>query len=119
MSWELRTTRDFERTSKQIAKKSPAGFSQAFSNLRHVEDKLNIGCSVNDILKSGHVHPAQKGIFGVDEKGKQKSQPLRLYVWPDKDNKILYLLRFTEKDQQSQAIQDCINDIHQLQEGEI
>ena len=120
-NWKLNITDKCERDFKQYEKKHPDELKAVANNLDSYFSALNeLGNS--NLIKAGFIHPESHGIIAIDQKGgkkrKIKLQQTRLYIYPDIQNKILYLLAIGNKNSQKMDIKFCIDVVKQIKKGE-
>jgi mRNA-degrading endonuclease RelE of RelBE toxin-antitoxin system len=114
--WKLSCTDRYERDYKQYEKKHTDELIAILDNLDsyfNALDELGNPC----LIKSGFIHPESHGIIAIDQKGgkrRVKLQQTRLYIYPDIQNKTLYLLAIGDKNSQKKDIQSCIDIVKQI-----
>lgn len=117
-TWKLNYTDKYERDYKKYEKKYPNELAAALSNLDFYFEALNrLGNSM--LIKAGYIHPELNGIIAIDQKGgnkKVKLKQTRLYIYPDTQNKTLYLLTIGDKNSQKMNIKFCVNTVKQIRE---
>jgi len=116
--WKLNFTDKYSRIYKQYEKKYPNELTAVLSNLDFYFEALNkLGNSM--LIKAGYIHPELNGIIAIDQKGGKKKVKLkqtRLYIYPDTQNKVLYLLTIGDKNSQKMDIKFCVNTVKQIRE---
>jgi hypothetical protein len=82
-----------------IEKTWPDAFDSCFLNLRKFKDYLELGGNpVN--YKAGFFRSEKKGVYRIGQTKTRHSQEIRLYIYPDTFDTIIYLLTIgTKKDQ--------------------
>lgn len=89
------------------------------ANLKSLENILNYGKRINEI-KFGWLHKETRGILAITEKGGHQEIKLskikagRLYIYPDEEKKILYLLTIGDKNSQENDIKECVSLLNKL-----
>lgn len=104
--WTMDVSDTFERRHKRAAKDTPRELSNALALLNTYFKALCEGAKPLNLRFSG-LHDERRGLYATDQgKGKGLAQ-LRLYFYPDTDNRVLWLLTIGDKGSQSRDIQDC------------
>jgi len=95
--WRLEVSEVFESRAKRSEKKHPEETRAMFVNLDKYLGALNDGTNVAQIT-ARYIHPEQMGVKALDQKGaKGKPTQTRLYIYPDKDTRTVYLISIGEK----------------------
>lgn len=63
------------------------------------------------------MHDEKKGLFAIDQRPPVRGFQLRLYIYPDFDNRILHVLTIGDKNTQSNDIQISYKKIEELKNG--
>jgi hypothetical protein len=110
--WEFVTTDKFERCIKLYEKKRPNELKAVLLNLDKYFVALNQVSSRQ--IRAGYIHVEPLGIIAIDQKGFKKDgtkrvklQETRLYLYPDLNEKTVYLLLIGSKNTQKQDIKTC------------
>ena len=116
LTWKIDYTDKFGRSLKRYQKKHPDELKAVLNNLdtyfkaiKFVEHPLQV--------KAGYIHNEPKGIIAIDQKGggrKTKLKVTRLYVYPDAEKRILYVLAIGDKQSQARDIQNCKEKVEKL-----
>lgn len=113
MQWCIEQTDLFARKFKQFRKKNKhSGLDKLLlNNLDTYLKALQFGTSPQKI-NAGFIHHEPNGVKAIDQKGSRKKvsgtpKECRLYVFPDSDGKVLYLITIGDKNSQKSDIKDC------------
>ena len=113
MPWVIRETELFARKFERFKKKNKkTGLSELLlNNLDTYTNALQCGAHPQNI-NAGFIHHEPGGVKAIDQKGSRKNvsgtpKECRLYVFPDVDNKVLYLITVGDKNSQQIDIKDC------------
>lgn len=75
-------------------------------------------CGNHLLVKAGYIHIEPNGIIAIDQKGGErkikKLQQTRLYLFPNKENRTVYVLTIGNKNSQQADIKWCGNYIKKL-----
>ena len=118
--WELVPTDKYLKASAIYEKKHPHELSAVLSNLDSYVKALNSGCNPLQI-SGGFIHPEPEGIVAIDQKGgkqKIKLQQTRLYIYPQTERKLLYLITIGDKRLQGEDIKLCRAFVREIRKEE-
>ena len=108
--WTTETTDKYERSYKKYARKRPNELKVVLDNLdTYFRTLVKLGNPLQ--IKAGFIHHEPKGIKAIDQKGggqKVKLKQTRLYIYPNLENKILYLLIIGDKTSQRDDLKYCL-----------
>lgn len=92
--------------AKSFKKDYSDEFDNVMVNLDTYIDALNSGLSPEQIKRNNQfVHNEGKGVVSITQRPLRKgAHPIRLYVYPDEVNRILYILFIGDKNQQKKDI---------------
>ncbi len=114
--WVTETSDQYERRHKRYTKKEPNVLKAILNNLDTYFKALQFGVLPQKI-QFGFIHAEPHGVKAIDQKGGEgKLAQGRLYVYPDADAEVLYLITLGDKDSQDEDIQYCNQFIRQLRE---
>ena len=104
MSWSIQESEFFENKFKKFIKNNPGIDQLLLDNLDTYHKALNQGISPLNI-KAGFIHHEPNGVKAVDQKGGNrknlgKPKQSRLYIYPDPDTRMLYLITVGDKNSQ-------------------
>jgi hypothetical protein len=118
--WDIQRLEDYDRQLKWYLKKRKGELNAALENLKKVVDALNNGARVPQLMKAHRfLHSEGAGVIAIDQKGGARNlAETRLYVYPDEDAQILYLLTIGGKDDQPDDIQFCKQFVLDLREAQ-
>ena len=102
--WQIESQSDFDKRLKKFLKKHRQETLNALDNLQAYHAELQQGLKPQQIIR-GWIHPEGMGIRALDQSGPGKpSKVLRLYIYPDEQSQILYVLTLGDKSSQSEDI---------------
>jgi hypothetical protein len=103
--WRIEAGETYERAHKKYEKKQPAELIAILDNLDRYFKIICNGTHPQFVVL-GCLHDEGKGVRALDQKGggKGKLRQTRLYVYPDIDQKILYLITIGDKKSQKEDI---------------
>lgn len=104
--WTIRRSDDYKKRAKKLSKRHCQGVAAVHANLDTFFEALKNGALVQDI-SFGFIHHEPDGVKAIDQKGASSSTELRLYVFPEPINQVLYLLTLGDKNTQSEDIKHC------------
>lgn len=106
---------------KWFSKKRPKELISVHDNLDTYLAALNSGTKPIQLTNLGFVHPEQRGVVAIDQKGGGPGlAECRLYVYPDEQTEVLHVLLLTEKKgkkQQNQDVQACVKFVESLKKA--
>jgi mRNA-degrading endonuclease RelE of RelBE toxin-antitoxin system len=118
MNWSIERSELFERRLKKYRKKHKAAVKQVLSNLEDYLSALQEGVDPYQ-FQAGFYHAEPHGIRAIDQKGaKTKLTETRLYLYPDKEQKILHLVTIAGKQKQQIDINECKSFVEKIKKGE-
>jgi len=112
--WSLVKTDEYERRHKRFEKKRPKELAAVLDNLDTVFTALKAGAKPQQI-HMGCIHAEPHGMLALDQKGGGKNlAQTRLYIYPDPDSEIVYVITVGAKDTQPEDIKLCAEYVEQL-----
>jgi hypothetical protein len=112
--FRLFPTQSYERDLKRYAKNRPAELKAVLDNLDKYLQSLQAGVKPLQI-KAGFIHPEPQGVIAIDQKGGGKNlAQTRLYVFPDVEAEVLYLIVLGDKNSQKSDIQASREFVNEL-----
>lgn len=93
--------KSFERNKGQRA-----AFVSVLSNMLKLFNALKLGVPLNQ-ARYGFLKPEGGGVLRIGEAGPRNVAATRLYVYPDEENEVLFLLSIGDKNTQSRDIKEC------------
>lgn len=106
-AWTIRTEADVEKRLKKLRRKFRAELRNVFDNLDTYFKCLQAGANPGQIHR-GFIHNEPKGVIAIDEKGKGAHlKALRMYLYPDAPNEVLYVITIGDKASQKSDIRFC------------
>jgi hypothetical protein len=116
--WVIQTTAEYLVRSKRYEKKRWRELEAVLDNLDTFVKTLQNGVKSGQI-KFGFIHPEPHGVLALDQKGGGSNlAQTRLYVYPDEEKEVLYLLTLGDKQSQRADIQFCKTCVLQLRGGD-
>lgn len=105
--WQLEPTTQWERDKKWYEKKRPTELAAVLHNLKRYMAQLNAAPNPKAVM-AGYLHPEPMGVVAVDQRGGGGNlQETRLYLYPDEEQKVLYIITIGNKDEQSADVEFC------------
>jgi hypothetical protein len=105
MAWILVKTDEYEKRHKRLEKKRPRELEAVLDNLDTFFTALNAGAKPQQI-HMGCIHPEPHGVLALDQKGGGKNlAQTRLYIYPDTETEIVYVITLGDKGTQANDIQ--------------
>ena len=103
--WCIEPTDDYGRAYKRYQKKHRAELIAVLDNLDRYFKTISHGVHPQFVV-AGYIHDEGKGVRAIDQKGggKGKLRQTRLYVFPNVDQKVLYLITIGDKNSQKDDI---------------
>ena len=116
--WNIRHHPTYDRRYKEYSKKHPGILIALTENLKNLMEHLENDVPLHQ-CRFGWLHNEPKGIFAITEKGGHGKNlaPGRMYIYPDTDNRKMYLLTIGGKNKQSRDITFCSNIVNKIKEG--
>ena len=112
--WTLVNTDEYERRHKRFEKKRPRELAAVLDNLDTFFTALKAGAKPQQI-RMGCIHAEPHGVLALDQKGGGKNlAQTRLYIYPDADGEIVYVITLGGKDTQAEDIKTCGEFVEQL-----
>ena len=105
--WKLTPTDEYQRRHKRYEKDHPRELQAVLDNLDTYLKSLQAGVKPLQI-KHGFMHSEPLGVVGIDQKGGGKNlAQTRLYIYPDTETELLYVIALGDKRSQSADIATC------------
>lgn len=113
--WRIEPTDAYSRAHKRYEKKQPAELIAVLDNLDRYFKTIAHGVHPQFVV-AGYIHDEGKGVRAIDQKGggKGKLRQTRLYVYPDVNQKVLYLITIGDKSSQKDDIKLSANFVIKL-----
>jgi hypothetical protein len=105
--WQLELTDNYETKFKKYYKNHP---NECIVVLDRLDTFLKAiqACDQPQQVIRGWIHPEPKGVKAIIEKGAGKNlRATRLYVFPEKNKRLVYVLSIGDKDSQRNDIKEC------------
>lgn len=114
MEWRIEPTDTYERAHKYYEKKHPIELRAVLDNLDRYWVAIANGVHPQFVV-AGYIHDEGKGVRALDQRGsKGKLKQTRLYVYPDVETKIIYLITIGDKHSQRQDIKQSTDFVVKL-----
>jgi hypothetical protein len=105
--WRIQTTTSWEKDHKHYLKKHDSELAAVLRNLQRYLVLLNVSKN-SKCVQAGYLHPEPGGVVAIDQKGLGANlQETRMYTFADDQQKIIYLLKISNKDSQHADIEYC------------
>jgi len=91
---------------KKVSRNHPEEYAACFANLDKVLTILNNGNKVGG-FKVGFFRPEGNGLYRIGQTGVKDSKEVRLYVYPDTESEIMYVLAMGTKESQKNDIKEA------------
>ncbi|MGA2869094.1 MAG: hypothetical protein ABSF34_08035 [Verrucomicrobiota bacterium] len=105
--WQIEATQQWERDRKWYEKKRPLELAAVLHNLKRYVLQLDSAPNPK-AFTAGYMHHEPHGVVALDQKGGGPNlQETRLYVFPNEERKMLYIITIGNKDDQASDIQFC------------
>ncbi len=116
--WVIQESEFFEKKFSQFRKNNKGIDQLLTNNLDTYFNTLKSG-SLPINIQAGFIHKEPKGIKAIDQKGGERKgmgtpKQARLYIFPDTDTYILYLITVGDKNSQKSDIKDCVDFVTDL-----
>ena len=112
--WKLVLTDEYERRHKRYEKDHPRELQAVLDNLDTYFKSLEAGIKPLQI-RHGFMHNEPLGVVAIDQKGGGKSlAQTRLYVYPDTEAEILFIITLGDKRSQKNDLETCRSFISNL-----
>jgi hypothetical protein len=105
--WKLILTDEYERRHKRYEKDHPRELQAVLDNLDTYFKSLEAGIKPLQI-RHGFMHNEPLGVVAIDQKGGGKSlAQTRLYVYPDTEAEVLFVITLGDKCSQKNDLETC------------
>lgn len=104
--WQTETCHAIASRFKKFNKKHSREYASLFANLNKIVGLLRSGHKLG-VLKVGFFRSEGGDVYRIGQTGIPSPQESRLYVYPDQDNKIMYVLSIGGKQGQSEDIAEA------------
>ncbi len=110
--WEIKRTKKYNKQHRDYENNTPDELIAVLENFETYRTVVSTTGNPRHpfVLNKGPIHSERKGIIGITQTGvitNKTLQETRLYVYPDIDNKILYVLTIGNKNTQAKDIKWC------------
>lgn len=105
--WEIEGTQQWDKDRKWYEKKRPDELAGVLKNLKRYVSQLNSSPNPK-AFTAGYMHHEPHGVVAIDQRGGGPNlQETRLYVFPNEERNVLYIITIGNKDDQPSDIQFC------------
>lgn len=101
--WEIEDEYINKKAAKKIEKDHSEEYESCFSNAEKVRNQLNRGHKLR-VFDFGFLKSEREGVYRIAQTGVKSAREVRLYVYFDEKNEILYLLHIGLKETQPKDI---------------
>ena len=108
--WVVETSELYDRREAWFLKKHVSALKAVHTNLDTAIDLLNDGIPPEHLHTYGHIRKeGNRGLLAIDQRGTpfKKLRETRLYVFPEKETRVLHLITINYKDTQQEDIKRC------------
>ena len=120
MSWNLCNTDKYDRSFKQYQKKHKDELQAVLANLLDYKTAVDLGVDPLRV-QAGFIHPEPMGVVAIDQKRggvRKKLKQTRLYLYPDKEKREIWLITIGDKNTQKTDIQLAKDFVKAIRESE-
>ncbi len=111
--WHIKRDRAKRSSFKRINERHHKEYVACFGNLNKILEILNSGSKVGG-FKVGFFRSEGDGLYRIGQTGVKDPKEVRLYVYPDSEQRHMYILDIGIKETQKRDIQDAKKVIKQL-----
>jgi hypothetical protein len=104
--WPVETKYATQNKFKDFSESYGREYASLFANLDKVLGILRQGSKMGS-FQIGFFRSESGGVFRIGQTGVKSAKESRLYVFPNQDNEIMYLLTIGTKDRQTQDINEA------------
>lgn len=104
--WQIETAHASPGKFKKFAGKHQREYESVFANLEKVMGVLRNGCKIGT-FKFGFFRSEGAGVYRIGQSGIHSAKESRLYVFPDEQNRVMYVLNIGDKDSQDADINEA------------
>lgn len=104
--WQVENAYASPGKFKKFAGKHPREFGSVFTNLEKVMRLLRSGNKLGS-FQIGFFRPEGEGVYRIGQTGVQGAKETRLYIFPDEQRRVLYVLNIGDKDSQDTDINEA------------
>ena len=118
--WQLNTDHAIKNRFKKLNADHPKEYASLFSNLKKIKDLLDQGSKVGG-FNVGFFRSEGGGVYRIGQTGVRDAKESRLYVYPDQERQIMYVLTAGTKDEQSDDVKSAkhtVTDIRKTLQGQ-
>ena len=98
---------------KKVSKNHPEEYAACFANLNKILALLESGQKIGE-FKVGFFRSEGAGLYRIGQSGVKGSKEVRLYVYPDTESEIMYVLAMGTKESQKNDIKEAKKKIKKL-----
>jgi len=115
--WALQKTDDYERRHRWYEKKRRSELTAVLDN-PDTYFKTRVAGVKPLQIKAGFIHSEPLGVMAIDQRGGGRNlAETRLYVYPDVESEILYVITLGDKNSQRQDLALCREFVTDLRKG--
>jgi len=115
IEWQIENAYASPNKFKRFAGKHPAEFDSLFANLNKVKRLLECGHKIGG-FRVAFFRSEGEGVYRVGQTGVHSAKESRLYVFPDEQNHLMYILNVGDKDSQSRDIDESKQIVRRIKE---
>lgn len=104
--WQIENSYAASNKFKKFAAKHPAEFDSLFANLEKIMRLLRTGNKIGG-FRVNFFRSEGEGVYRIGQSGVSHAKESRLYVYPDEQARIVYVLTVGDKDSQDTDINEA------------
>ncbi len=105
LEWQVETAYASQGKFKRFARKYPREYESVFTNLEKVMRLLRSGNKLGS-FQIGFFRSEGDGVYRIGQTAVPGAKESRLYLFPDEQNRVMYVLNIGDKDSQDVDINE-------------
>jgi hypothetical protein len=114
--WELNADNASKAQFSAFSKNHPREYASLFANLDKINGLLDSGNKIGG-FHVGFFRSEGGDVYRIGQTGVPSAQESRLYVFPDKEKRIMYVLGIGTKDTQDRDINDAKATVNRIRQS--
>ena len=106
LEWQIENAFASPGKFKKFSGKHPREYESVFTNLEKVMRLLRCGHKLGS-FQIGFFRPEGDGVYRIGQTGVPGAKESRLYIFPDEQNRVMYVLNIGDKDSQDMDINEA------------
>jgi hypothetical protein len=115
-AWEIDVAWASSTRFKKLSKRHPAEHDSCWANLNKIKKLLEGGARIGS-FKVGFFRSEGGCVYRIGQSGLRDAKETRMYIYPDEEAKILYVLGMGVKETQSVDIREAKGLAREIQKG--